>query len=226
LRKDGEITRRRILEAALCIFGEKGYRDATNAEVCEAAGANIAAVNYHFRSKEQLSREVCEYAIEAVRALYPPEGNISPDAPPVQRLRGHIDAVVRRSRVTGALRHYHSLRMIETFNPTGFVDDLWDAWFTEHREISGDIIAELLGPGAGPEEILRCQLSLMSQCYIANASAATGRFHNVEAPHLRDTEAVIEHIYRFSLAGIGAVAAEIARREGNPRRRIDALAPA
>ena len=87
LRKDGESTRKRILEAALQLYGEKGYRDSTNAEVCEAAGANIAAVNYHFRSKEQLYRSVCEHAIEFMNARYPPGGRHAAKANPEERLR-------------------------------------------------------------------------------------------------------------------------------------------
>jgi len=214
-RKDGESTRRRILEAALIIFGEKGYRDATNAEVCEAAGANIAAVNYHFRSKDQLYRAVCEHAIVHINALYPPGGQVPPDATPEERLFGHIDAVIRRSRVEGPLRYYHSLRMVETFYPTGLVDDLWNAWFGLHRQISGSIVSALLGAHATDEEILRCQMSLMSQCYIANSSSVSGRFHNVEATHLSDPDAVVEHIYQFTLAGIRAIAREIEQRSLN-----------
>lgn len=212
LRRDGESTRKRILEAALILFGEKGYRDATNAEVCEAAEANIAAVNYHFRSKDQLYRAVCEHAIGSINALYPPGGNVPADAPPEERLLGHIDAVIRRSRLEGPLRHYHSLRMVETFYPTGLVNDLWNDWFGLHREISGRIVADLLGPRATEEEILRCQMSLMSQCYISNSSAVSGRFHNVEATHLSNPDAVIEHIYQFTLAGIRAIAREIEQR--------------
>lgn len=207
LRRDGESTRKRILEAALVLFGEKGYRDSTNAEVCEKAGANIAAVNYHFRTKEQLYRAVCEHAIESMRAMYPPGGNAGVEASPEERLRAHIEAVILRSRVKGPLQYYHNLRMIETFNSTGLVDDLWDAWFGLHREITGEILRALLGESVGEDEILRCQMSLMSQCYIANSSYVPGRSHHVAADHLQDKDAVIEHIYQFTLAGIHAVGA-------------------
>jgi len=212
LRRDGEQTRKRILEAALNVFGEKGYRDATNAEVCEAAGANIAAVNYHFRTKEQLYREVCEHAIASMKALYPPGGTAAPDAPPEVRLRAHIEALILRSRVGGALRYYHNIRMTETFSPTGLVDDLWDGWFELHREISAAIVTEMLGEGATGGDVMRCQMSLMSQCYIANSSCTGGKFQTMAAPHLDDAGAVIEHIYQFTLGGIRALAREIKGR--------------
>ena len=45
-KKQGSGVRTKLLESACRIFAEKGYRDATVAEICEAAGANVAAINY------------------------------------------------------------------------------------------------------------------------------------------------------------------------------------
>lgn len=53
-------TRERILNAALHVFSERGFDAATLREITEAADANIAAVNYYFRSKDALIREVLE----------------------------------------------------------------------------------------------------------------------------------------------------------------------
>ena len=51
-RSAGLETRGRLLDAAGAIFADKGFRDATTAEICRRAKANIAAVNYHFGSKD------------------------------------------------------------------------------------------------------------------------------------------------------------------------------
>src|ERR1051325_4823783 len=47
-------TEKRLLEAAGEIFAEYGYRAATVRQICEKAGANVAAVNYHFGDKDKL----------------------------------------------------------------------------------------------------------------------------------------------------------------------------
>ena len=47
-------TRRRLLEAAAHAFAAHGYEATTVREVCRRARANVAAVNYHFGSKERL----------------------------------------------------------------------------------------------------------------------------------------------------------------------------
>lgn len=50
-------TRARLLEAAAEIFAERGYADGAVREVTGRAGANLAAVGYHFGSKEKLFQE-------------------------------------------------------------------------------------------------------------------------------------------------------------------------
>ncbi|HVN28216.1 MAG TPA: CerR family C-terminal domain-containing protein [Candidatus Binataceae bacterium] len=60
----GEETRVRLLEAALKIFGELGFEGASTRALAEAAGANLAAIPYHFGSKEGLYRAAAEFIIE------------------------------------------------------------------------------------------------------------------------------------------------------------------
>ncbi len=50
----GIMTKERISSAALTVFSETGYHRATIREIVYRAGANIAAVNYHFGGKESL----------------------------------------------------------------------------------------------------------------------------------------------------------------------------
>ena len=56
-REDTARTRGKLLAAAGEIFAEKGFRETTIAEICLKAGTNVAAVNYHFGSKEALYSE-------------------------------------------------------------------------------------------------------------------------------------------------------------------------
>jgi hypothetical protein len=60
-RKGGVATRKKLLAAAGRVFAEKGYHDATIAEICRLAGTNIAAVNYHFSDKETLYLEALRF---------------------------------------------------------------------------------------------------------------------------------------------------------------------
>jgi len=58
--------RKEILLAAARLFAEKGFEAASVREICRAAGANVASVNYYFRSKEKLYEEVFRYLYESL----------------------------------------------------------------------------------------------------------------------------------------------------------------
>src|SRR5437868_10608783 len=64
--KDSE-THLRVLSAASRLFAENGFKDVTVREICRAARANVAAVNYHFGDKLGLYREILRMAIDAMR---------------------------------------------------------------------------------------------------------------------------------------------------------------
>jgi AcrR family transcriptional regulator len=55
---DGRDTRDRILDAAERLFAEKGFDGTSLREITQEAGANVAAVNYHFHSKDELIETV------------------------------------------------------------------------------------------------------------------------------------------------------------------------
>ncbi|MFD8866858.1 TetR/AcrR family transcriptional regulator [Streptomyces sp. NPDC059590] len=59
-------TRDRLLDAAERLFGEHGFAATSLRTVTVAAEANVAAVNYHFGSKEGLLRAVVERAMAEV----------------------------------------------------------------------------------------------------------------------------------------------------------------
>ncbi|MEM6384137.1 MAG: CerR family C-terminal domain-containing protein [Pseudomonadota bacterium] len=49
-----EATKLALLEAAMKLFGEKGYDNTTVRDLINEAGVNLAAINYHFGGKEGL----------------------------------------------------------------------------------------------------------------------------------------------------------------------------
>lgn len=53
-RDDGNATKELLIETAGKIIAQKGYEKTTSKEICERSQTNIAAVNYHFGSREQL----------------------------------------------------------------------------------------------------------------------------------------------------------------------------
>ena len=62
-------TREKLLEAAGPIFANRGYQATTIREICAAAGANVAAINYHFGDKLGLYTEVLQQSVRAAQVL-------------------------------------------------------------------------------------------------------------------------------------------------------------
>jgi AcrR family transcriptional regulator len=72
-----EDTASRILSTATRLFAAQGYDGTSTKDICETAGVNIAALHYHFASKENLYHHIIEqFATErldfARKTLQPP----------------------------------------------------------------------------------------------------------------------------------------------------------
>ena len=52
------LTRERLLDAAERLFAARGFAGTSVRDITDEAGANLGAVNYHFRSKDRLYAEV------------------------------------------------------------------------------------------------------------------------------------------------------------------------
>ncbi|MDD1964796.1 CerR family C-terminal domain-containing protein [Pseudomonas putida] len=59
----GEETRARIVEAAVAVFGERGYEGASTRDIATAAGVNAPAIQYYFDGKEGVYLECVEHLI-------------------------------------------------------------------------------------------------------------------------------------------------------------------
>lgn len=68
----GDQTRQQLINAALEVFGEYGPQAATTRDIASRAGQNIAAIAYHFQSKEGLYLAVANWMSDYIRQTYHP----------------------------------------------------------------------------------------------------------------------------------------------------------
>ena len=66
MKRPSEITRDRILKTAVKLFAESGYEATSIRTLAAKAHVNQAAINYHFKTKDGLYREVLRDAIHAL----------------------------------------------------------------------------------------------------------------------------------------------------------------
>src|ERR1700730_11349300 len=89
-----DATREKLVEAAGRVFARRGYYSTTVREICAKAGANVAAVNYHFGDKLGLYTEVLEQSVRAAQ-LDAVRNAFEKTAPPEEILRAVIRARLR-----------------------------------------------------------------------------------------------------------------------------------
>jgi AcrR family transcriptional regulator len=203
--KDGE-TRLRLLNAAGGVFAEKGFRAATVREICGVAGANVAAVNYHFGDKERLYSEVLRYSHACAMSKHPAEvpGGWNPE----QRLRAFITSFLRRVFDGGQPAWHEKLMSREMVEPTGALDDLVHQEIQPRYRDLGEIIRGIGGKNSDENLVRHCVQSVVAQCvFYHHARPMLERLEPSQQFDKATVEERAEYIYRFSLAAIRAMAA-------------------
>ncbi len=204
-RRDGEETRCRILDAACYVFADKGFRETTIAEICRSAGANIAAVNYHFGDKDSLYRAVWRSAMESATQRYPISGGVGENASLDERFRGTITALLLRMGDTKDGGNIHQLKLRELATPTGLVDEIMREFREPVRERLLGILKEYLGDGATNEQLEDFERSVVGQCIAARNDALCGPGHGrVGTLAPVELKRRAEHIVQFSIPGLRA----------------------
>jgi AcrR family transcriptional regulator len=203
-RECSKKTCKSLLAAAVDVFAGKGYRDATVAEICSLAKANIAAVNYHFRDKENLYREAWRYAFAESIKAHPPDAGVNDDSPPEERLRGQITALLQR--ISDRNNKEFLIVLKEMANPTGLLHEIMREMLLPLQKRMQATICELLGPGASDMQVQFCEVSIISQC--VNPMVLKRKGDRNAPPGIKNVKAYADHVVKFALAGIQRIKEE------------------
>lgn len=199
----GKTTKERLIQAASAIFAEKGYHEATVAEICEKAGANIAAINYHFGDKETLYDRVWRRAFEITATTYPVDGDL-PENPTLEDiLFRYASAILHRIFSESEAGLFPKLLMREMASPTLALEKIGrDALLPQARYL-GNIISPVLGEDVDEMTLRRCMHSITGQCAFFNFSRGL-REQIIGEPTMshEEIEQTARHITVFSIGGL------------------------
>ena len=197
-------TRERLLLVAAERFADRGVDDVSIREICAAAGANVAAVNYYFRDKAGLYREVVEYAIALMQETTDLTQRAGDGASAEERIRAFVRVFV--TRLSGSGRHpwIHRLMAREFEHPTGTLELVMSRVVEPRMRDLMSLAAELMGLPEDDPRVRRSAVSLQSQCVavVRHVPADVAKRWG-----LGDLDDAIEHVATFSIGGMRALAA-------------------
>ncbi|HEX7652154.1 MAG TPA: CerR family C-terminal domain-containing protein [Verrucomicrobiae bacterium] len=197
-------TRRQLLEAAGEVFAEAGYQNATVREICRRAGANIAAINYHFGDKETLYLEVLRYSKDKELEKYPLLLDLPADAPAEKKLRAFILSLLLRIFDQSQAAWGGKLMSREMMNPTPALDKIAEERIRPMANQLSGIMAQLLNCAPEEERVRLCAFSVVSQClfYHHCGPVVTRLFPGQLPMDAARIEQLADYITEFSLAGL------------------------
>ncbi len=197
-------TRQRILDSAEALFARHGFAGASLRQVTAAASVNLAAVNYHFGSKENLINEVFrrrldELTTQRLQAL------AAVQARPDHGLDDVLDAFVRPALVLVPDEH----------GGAGFVRVLARA-YAEHNEQLRKFMHDNYGPALRQfasafakllpdldKQELYWRLDIVSGA-LTYAMADFGMIKRRGISEQQHRDLAAEHLIKFAAAGLRA----------------------
>lgn len=196
--------RNRLLDAAEKLFGERGFADTSVRDITSEANCNVAAVNYHFGSKDKLYIEMFRRHMEKLFAKHKVniEKVMSSANPTLEKLLETIaetalEAISKNDKRIPMLK----LMVRETLNPQ-----------LKEELVSLDILKDLLSricdalmqlvPGLTQQRAMLCVYSLEGMIMHPML------FHDYYSDLFFDVpvDELVKHIARFSAAGLRGAA--------------------
>jgi TetR/AcrR family transcriptional regulator, regulator of cefoperazone and chloramphenicol sensitivity len=202
-----EDARARLIDAAIKLFAEKGYEGTSVRDLATAAGVNVAAVSYHFGSKDELYHE-------ALRACLAPCGEMR------ERMQKHLDAALKnRSRkaaeealrgciqdflevlVSPAARHSHLVMREQSEGKQRF-----EPVIREFFQPVGSILREvilMLAPGLPEMRVFMVIAGIIGQClHIYKARVSYRVLAGVDSHSPEYIEMASKHIAHLTALGL------------------------
>jgi TetR/AcrR family transcriptional regulator, regulator of cefoperazone and chloramphenicol sensitivity len=196
-------TRNAIMEAAGKIFAEEGYSRATVREICRQAGANVAAINYHFGDKKGLYLAVLKHYQGISFQTYPPNLGIDKSQSPEKKLRAFIRSFLLRIMDEGKPAWFGKLLAREFTQPTWAFDILIEDTMRPSFQILMGIVAAILGKGAKERKVLLCSMCIVGQClYFRHSHPVISRLFPGAVFGSKQIDELTDHITSISLHGL------------------------
>lgn len=199
-------TKKRIIDAAILEFAENGYKKATVRGICERAHVNVASINYHFLSKQDLYFQIFEQYLPQGEIMKLPDGEkIKSQEDLIATLDLWISSML--SRVLNARKENMKLFMQIAMHELIFPSEVRTVLSSKYLNPDRDSIRSILDKTTLPDEEKTVKIiSLLGKCtfYIYHKYAVEkisgsdnflkNNFKSVVASILRETMVDLQYV--------------------------------
>lgn len=195
-------TRHKLIEAAGEVFAEAGYQNATVRDICARAGANVAAVNYHFGDKLGLYTELLKTAAGASEV--PNIENTLQAPTPEEALRRFLHAMFRQMTRADRPSWYMKVMAHEIAQPTQALPAVVKHVIKPKAQVLCSIVGRLIDRPPMDPKTRRCAHSIMGQVmhYMHARPVITLLWPDFKSTPM---EEVAEHVTEFSLEALKGI---------------------
>jgi AcrR family transcriptional regulator len=193
----------KLIDVAGKAFAEKGYDAVGIREICQQAGANVAAVNYHFGDKRGLYCACLRHAQTChVEDLATPAW--PPTFTPQDKLRAFIHGMLKTKLDPSRPQWHQDLMLREMTRPSEACREIVEDYIRPMAQSLGEILQELLPGSSWNRQTWLIGFSIVSQVL----------FHQLHQPVVRilmgpegfeslNIDVLTDHVTRYCLAAIG-----------------------
>jgi AcrR family transcriptional regulator len=197
-------TRERLLEVAGPIFADRGYQATTVREICAGAGANVAAINYHFGDKLGLYTEILRQSMRDAQFLAVQNAlnqNTTPENILRALIRARLRSLLGKNQSDWHSRLHSRLLAQEVAHPTPALRKLIKEVTRPIYKRILELIGGMIGLPADDENTSLCAISVVGQVF---AYTLPGPLLAELWPQLKmspeQVERIADHIADFSLS--------------------------
>jgi len=200
-RADGDNTRQQILETAGQLFADLGYGGTTSKLICEECGCNVAAVNYHFGSRDGLYSSVLVESHRRLIGFNTLLDITKLNDDPREKLSRVVDTFIDGMDSD----QWHSRLFIrEIMTPSVFIDEMIEREAIPKFSLVKMLISEITGIDANDPAISLTVLSAIGPCMLLLVGHRDNMCR-VMGNIWEDKAALKSHLKSFLFAGLDAM---------------------
>ena len=181
-QKDSEKTRAKVIEAAGQLFAERGFKGVTVRDIAQKADTHLSALNYHFRSKEALYREVLLEACGAASVSEKDQKQLL-TLDPRKALLILVNETLKEYGKQPASNWQTVILTRESWEPSPVFNEIVDAFFKPETDFMAGIVGKITNLPPDSHEV---RFAVMGLIGLMETFGMYGHLIDAIAPGLAD----------------------------------------